>query len=158
MKTIDNFLQEVANDTKVVCKALVFRGDEILLLRRRIDPPKIGKGKWDLPGGHIKKNEKPINGLKREIFEETGSSVSNVVYIKTLQMTNNVTGQVEPIRLYKCKIDVPTNVKINAQGPKEHSQYKWVKYHHELSSMGMRKPVRNFVKKYLKKYPEQIWN
>ncbi len=156
MKIVDSFLQEVANDTKTVCKAIVFRGDEVLLLRRRIEPPKIGKGKWDLPGGHIKNNEGPVAGLKREIYEETGCSVSGLTYIKTLNLTNNKTGKLEPVRIYKCVIDVPANVTINAKGPKEHSQYKWVKYQYELNGMGMRKSLKNFIKKYIKKQPQQI--
>ncbi|MBM7585498.1 ADP-ribose pyrophosphatase YjhB (NUDIX family) [Bacillus pakistanensis] len=31
-----------------------------------------GSGNWTLPGGHLEKNESPIDGVKREVYEETG--------------------------------------------------------------------------------------
>jgi ADP-ribose pyrophosphatase YjhB (NUDIX family) len=40
----------------------------ILLGRRAFDP---GKGLWDLPGGFLHEDEQPLDGLRREIKEET---------------------------------------------------------------------------------------
>ncbi len=31
-----------------------------------------GSGNWTLPGGHLDQNESPIEGVEREILEETG--------------------------------------------------------------------------------------
>ena len=50
-------------------KAVIFRNDKVLLLKN-------DRG-WDLPGGHMKQDENLINGLKREVFEETGLTISD---------------------------------------------------------------------------------
>ena len=45
------------------------RNGKVLLIKNH-------KG-WDLPGGHIKEDENIISGLVREVFEETGLSLSS---------------------------------------------------------------------------------
>jgi ADP-ribose pyrophosphatase YjhB (NUDIX family) len=54
-------------------EALVIRDGRVLLARRAIDP---GAGLWDLPGGFLDEGEKPADGLKRELLEETGLSIT----------------------------------------------------------------------------------
>ena len=47
----------------------------------------VGDQKWKLPGGGVKKNEQPVEGAVREVFEETGikiekSQLSEILRIK----------------------------------------------------------------------------
>jgi len=44
----------------------------VLLGRRANDP---GKGLWDLPGGFLHEDELPLDGLLREVREETGLEI-----------------------------------------------------------------------------------
>jgi ADP-ribose pyrophosphatase YjhB (NUDIX family) len=44
----------------------------VLLGRRANDP---GKGLWDLPGGFLGEHELPLDGLVREVREETGLEI-----------------------------------------------------------------------------------
>jgi ADP-ribose pyrophosphatase YjhB (NUDIX family) len=44
----------------------------VLLARRAIEP---AKGKWDCVGGFLEEGEHPLDGLKRELREETGLEV-----------------------------------------------------------------------------------
>lgn len=44
----------------------------LLVARRAHDP---GRGKWDLPGGFLEEGEEPLDGLRRELLEETGLDV-----------------------------------------------------------------------------------
>jgi ADP-ribose pyrophosphatase YjhB (NUDIX family) len=60
-----------ANSVPAV-QALVERDGRLLLVRRAIDP---GRGKWDLPGGFLAEGEHPLDGLRRELAEETGLDV-----------------------------------------------------------------------------------
>ncbi|WP_409250883.1 NUDIX hydrolase [Bacillus sp. SCS-153A] len=40
-----------------------------------------GSGNWTLPGGHLEENESPIEGVKREVLEETGCEVEVVNFV-----------------------------------------------------------------------------
>jgi len=60
-------------DSSQVAKAILFNGDKILLLVSNTAPY---KGQLDLPGGHIQYNEDLLEGLMREIKEETGLIVT----------------------------------------------------------------------------------
>jgi 8-oxo-dGTP diphosphatase len=53
-------------------QALVVREGRVLLARRAVDP---GAGLWDLPGGFLDEGEAPVDGLQRELREETGLAV-----------------------------------------------------------------------------------
>src|SRR3989344_7973826 len=57
----------------ITSDAIVFNAKkEILLTRRNIEP---FRGKWVLPGGHVKYGETVENALLREVEEETGLKV-----------------------------------------------------------------------------------
>ena len=52
--------------------ALIERDGRILLGRRAFDP---GAGCWGLPGGFLEEAEAPLDGMRREVREETGLDV-----------------------------------------------------------------------------------
>lgn len=54
---------------------LVINNDKVLLVKKARG---AYTGKYDLPGGSIEHGEKPIETLKRELMEETGTEVKNV--------------------------------------------------------------------------------
>ena len=61
------FTQEVGYATpKVDVRGVVFRGDEVLLVKERAD------GRWTLPGGWADVCETPSEGVVREVREEAG--------------------------------------------------------------------------------------
>ncbi len=47
----------------------VIRGDELLLIKRNINP---GKGFWAMPGGFVEQGESIEKAALRELYEETG--------------------------------------------------------------------------------------
>ena len=51
---------------------IILIDDKVLIIKRKSEP---NKGKWSIPGGVIKLGEKIEEGLKREVFEETGLTV-----------------------------------------------------------------------------------
>ena len=50
----------------------------VLLGRRAFDP---GAGRWDLPGGFLHEDEHPLDGLLREIREETALEIEPVDFL-----------------------------------------------------------------------------
>ena len=50
----------------------------VLLGRRAHDP---GKGLWDLPGGFLHEDEPPLDGLLREVREETGLEIEPTEFL-----------------------------------------------------------------------------
>ncbi|MBI2411158.1 MAG: NUDIX domain-containing protein [Candidatus Kerfeldbacteria bacterium] len=68
---------------------LINEAGEILLLRRAKEP---SAGCWDTPGGFIEAGETPEQGAQREIFEETGLSVTQLEYFVALPNVYEYTG------------------------------------------------------------------
>ena len=50
----------------------------MLLARRAREPD---QGKWDLPGGFLEAGEHPLDGLRRELREETGLDVEPLDFV-----------------------------------------------------------------------------
>ena len=64
-------------------KTFIFNQDQLLLVRLG-----YGHKKWVLPGGGIDKGEKPEEAAKREVKEEAGLDVENLIYIGKRFNTN----------------------------------------------------------------------
>lgn len=60
-------------DPKVGVGALVVRNDEVLLVRRAMEPE---RGKWSIPAGFLDHGEDPRVTAVREVAEETGLHVA----------------------------------------------------------------------------------
>ena len=57
----------------------VYDSDNKLLLTRRSKKMKLFPRAWVLPGGHIEKGESLEDGVIREIEEETGVKIEQVI-------------------------------------------------------------------------------
>jgi len=67
-------------------RAIIIYQDKLLCARHKIYKGLLEKAStsWALPGGTLEPSESLINGLKREILEETGvnAKVGNLLYIQ----------------------------------------------------------------------------
>jgi len=71
--------EEAPLDSDQVSKVVLFdENDKVLLLKSALGN---FKGEWDLPGGHIHRDESHVEGLKREVSEETGLDIQNPVEV-----------------------------------------------------------------------------
>ena len=58
--------------SKPTAGALCVEDERVLLARRAAEP---FEGRWDIPGGFLEEGEDPVDGLRRELKEETGLDV-----------------------------------------------------------------------------------
>lgn len=100
-----------------------FDGVTKVFLPKRADTKKFLPGLYELPGGHIDFGEEPIDGLKREIKEELGMTVSIGDVIDVFTYQNTVKGSHTIEVIYFAKFVEPIE-KITIQ-PEDHSRYDW---------------------------------
>lgn len=88
-------------DPKVAAAALIQQDNQVLLVRRAVDPL---RGYWTLPAGFIDAGEDPVEAVKRECQEETGLSV------EVVRLVNVLFGQEHPrgahiLIVYQARIE-----------------------------------------------------
>ncbi len=69
--------------------ALVFRGEEVLLIKRG-KPPR--EGQWSIPGGAQNLGESVVEAARREVREETGVEIEVKEVIAVVDMVNRDDG------------------------------------------------------------------
>jgi 8-oxo-dGTP diphosphatase len=104
-------------------KAIIQNNGKILLIRRSEKYKKDNiEGIWDIPGGRITPGEEPLDGLKREVMEETGlelKEIKRVIDVSTV--FKNDEKQIVRIT-YLCKSKT-TKPKLSD----EHTEFVWIK-------------------------------
>lgn len=97
--------------------------DKILLLKIRSSSAHDA-GKWEIPGGKVKKCEFFDEALKREYLEETGLKINIETLYNVVQndytacKTNEKISSIQLIMKVTCQSDI---VKISD----EHEEYRW---------------------------------
>ena len=96
----------------VVCG--VIKNDDKYLITQRGDEKNYGK--WEFPGGKVKKNEYLFDSIKRELFEELELEINPIHEITRypFKKFNLIFILCEPINPIKIKL-------------KEHLKFDWVK-------------------------------
>jgi ADP-ribose pyrophosphatase YjhB (NUDIX family) len=61
-----------AGPEPTVCALVLDDAGRVLLARRKFEPD---AGKWDVPGGFLEEDEEALDGLRRELREETGLEI-----------------------------------------------------------------------------------
>lgn len=130
MKVIDNYLNKL-NESKItkfvnVAGAVITKENDdgttsILLIRR--SSTDHWKLIWEFPRGKVEKGESIIDGLKREVKEETELNVKVIKYIDKYEYVADQGTRKSTQYNYLCKIDPPNqDVKLSF----EHDDFRWV--------------------------------
>jgi ADP-ribose pyrophosphatase YjhB (NUDIX family) len=79
-KHIQLFIMRLTNDEFLVgvTGVIVNKKNEVLLLKHT-----YRQTEWSLPGGYLQRGEHPLEGMEREVFEETGLKVKGEKIIRT---------------------------------------------------------------------------
>jgi ADP-ribose pyrophosphatase YjhB (NUDIX family) len=75
--------REYPEHPRVGVGAIVWRGNEVLMIRRA-NPPRAGQ--WSLPGGAQELGETIAEAAKREVFEETGLDIAVTDVVTVVDM------------------------------------------------------------------------
>jgi ADP-ribose pyrophosphatase YjhB (NUDIX family) len=102
--------------------AVVWKGDELLLIRRG-QPPR--KGAWSLPGGRQQLGETVNEGVAREIREETGVEIR---IIDTVAVVDLIEREGGAIAYHYTVIDVAAEwVSGEARAGDDAAEVAWVR-------------------------------
>ncbi|MBU0472508.1 MAG: NUDIX domain-containing protein [Nanoarchaeota archaeon] len=139
----------------IVVSCIIFRKKlktyEFLLLKRT---PQKGSF-WQPPGGvYEKKDKSKLEGVYREVFEETG--IKKEDFIRVLENIHQFTFDkhhitnepINPIKEFVHAFQVKKNVKININKnkSKEHENYKWVSFEQALKMLKWQNNIDSFNK------------
>lgn len=143
---LDNLIQDAEKDgiQKILGGAHVYRDGKLLLLVRA--KGEFMEGLVELPSGTIDQGEKLIDGLVREVKEETGLDVLSVNFF--IDSFDYKSGSGKKARQFNFLVEVADgDVVIN---PVEHSNYIFVDAKAELlNSLGISESVRESIHKSL---------
>jgi 8-oxo-dGTP diphosphatase len=90
--------------------ALVIQNDSVLLIKKARGPY---TGKLDLPGGSLEFSETPLEGLVRELKEETGLSIKDQKLLDFLSHTVSYKNNNEDVEMYHLGVIYQVEVNTN---------------------------------------------
>ena len=118
MKMIDVVCGFIKNNDKIL---ITQRGDENYY------------GKWEFPGGKVKKGENIFSSIQREIMEELN------LFVEPIKKINNYTFKKFNLIFIECSCTNPNTIKLN-----EHIKYLWLKPN-ELKSIDFLEGDKRFI-------------
>ncbi len=139
---LEELTTQAANDgvRQLVVGAIVRAGDKVLLLKRPADD--FMGGIYELPSGKVEGDEKLDAALIREVDEETGLTVTDIVeYLGSFDYTS---GSGKKSRQFNFAVSVAKSEPVRLT---EHDSYLWV-------SLDEQFPVTDSVKEIVQAYRE----
>lgn len=111
----------------VVVAALIRDPGEVLLCYRSADR-RAYPAVWDFPGGHVERDEHPLDALGREILEEIGV----VVRLEALALTPDLRVRDRDLDLSLWAVRAWEGEPAN-RAPEEHDQVEWFDVSHAVT-------------------------
>lgn len=103
---------------RIVVGAVIKDADTVLLLRR--PPGEFMAGLWELPSGKVEPDERLSEALHREVFEETGLTISAVTeYLGSFDYTS-ASGKRTRQHTFAVRVEQPEPIILT-----EHDEFQW---------------------------------
>lgn len=114
---------------RCVVGALIRNRAGHVFVHRRSWQRRLWPGSWDIVGGHVEEGESLRGALAREINEETGWSLSEIVDL--LAVTDWQTGPgEEPRREFDFLVEVRGDLTRPRLEREKHTEYRWLERGH----------------------------
>ena len=133
-------MEEELKKVGVSQKAIIFNEDDKILALRRSSTHPFKPFNWDLPGGDLEYGEDPIDGISREIKEETGLDISNLTPFDVDSRINR--GDVFLVTIAYITTITSNNIRLSS----EHDEFRWVTPE-EFLKLDSSEKLQNFVGK-----------
>jgi len=143
---------------RIACKAVIGHGGKVLVLREAatyIEGTKTGG--WHCPGGRLNPGEPFLDGLRREVMEETGLSIATHEPFYVGEWFPIIRGQQNQIVavFFACTLALsptPDGQKLpEAQLSEEHDAYRWVTAA-EAEQLALMPPEHDVLVKYFARF------
>ena len=106
----------------LAAKSFILNDNKLLIIKRSDD--NVQKpGIWEVPGGRLNPNEDHLNGLKREIKEETGLNIEVIKPLTIRKFTREDNQRIE-LTNFLCKLSNPLDKNIKLSH--EHTNSEWI--------------------------------
>jgi 8-oxo-dGTP pyrophosphatase MutT (NUDIX family) len=127
--------------------ALLIVDDKILLFKRSEHPDDINPGKYGMVGGHVKDDETPLEGTKREAKEEANLDLKKLKYLDNYKHKNEGNGEEDRLYVYTQELENTDDIYLNP----EHTGFKLFKPD-ELDKKGIIPTTKFMYHDYVKKF------
>ena len=135
----------------IAVKSLIKNKDSFLILKTADSDQNNNLSGWETPGGLLEIGEEIVNGLKREIKEETGLSVK--IFFPFNAFSANVGKEDSIVGINYLAEYIGGEIRIDTN---EHSRYQWINIsdiRKLKDSIGLQKEI-NAYEGFINKYKE----
>jgi len=134
-KFCKNFYPIYSRGDNIVVSALIESPKGLLLLRHS------NTKDWTLPGGKVEKGEYLENGIKREIFEETGIDINKAKRIMYMRYPGIDLPNGKQLFYFHLQLKYNPQLSLN---PSEHEEALWINKFSDIP-LSMNNSIRNIV-------------
>ena len=139
---------------RIACKAVIGKDGKVLVLREAsTNTEGTNLGRWHCPGGRINPGEPYLEGLRREVMEETGLeiTVQGPLYVgEWFPVIKDQQNQIVAI-YFICTLAGGDEVRLSS----EHDAYRWITAK-EAESLDFMSYEREVVAEYFKRAAAEL--
>ncbi|HSX31267.1 MAG TPA: NUDIX hydrolase [Candidatus Saccharimonadales bacterium] len=132
---------------RIACKAVIGKDDKVLVLREASTYEEgVNGGRWHIPGGRIEPGEPFLEGLQREVTEETGLKIvcEEPLYVgEWFPVIKDQKNQIVAV-YFACSL---ASTDDDVQLSEEHDEYRWVAAK-EATDLDIMSPEHDVIARY----------